>query len=333
MRNPPDPNLDTVEAIYLAPDGSGSVGLWGFIDPSTKKPCTVRASDGSGRIVAADKRGSNVLVFKFAGISDGATIQAFSGAKPFSEPIPVVRRGSGNIVAENKRILQGGGAREVCQIGGQPVKVLPMSKGFGNYMHAPQMAEVNGLAVHITAGYGSLELLRSILESRSVSSHFGIDREGRIAQYVAASYQSQAQGPGNPNWISVEMVGAQVKGPAFEPMTAKQIVTLRNLWQWVYMTFPRPSWNVASPYTGLKALGYRLENHFQRLAMEFEDRGYAKPGSKSIVECDGSTGLSCHYWLDTRIKPCPGAAMMSQLPEVLGYDRVRIKGDEAFVPG
>ena len=67
------------------------------------------------------------------------------------------------------------------------------------------------------------------------------------------------------------------------------------------------------------------------MAKEFEDRGFSKPGAATINECVASCGLSCHYWLATHVKPCPGAAIMGELPQVLGLERVRVAGDEDFI--
>lgn len=329
IRAIPDPDLDALEVLYLSPEGTGRVGLWGFVDTSSNTVCTIRVSDGSGTVRSAEKRGSRVLVFDLSRVNDGATIQAFSGGRPFSEKIPVVRRGSAALGTENSTILRGGDAKNVCQIGGKPVKVLPLATGFGNFKHFPQMSAVHGLAVHITTGGSeSLESLKTSFET-GASTHFAIDREGRIAQYIAASFQSQGHGEGNTNWLGVEIVGKAVRAQA-QTMTDKQLTTLRSLWTWVYITFPLPPWSLAAPYTGTKQVG-TIAKHYQNMAQEFESRGYSKPGGTTINECVASCGLSCHYWVASHVKPCPGAGIMSQLPQVLGWEQVRITGDEAFM--
>ena len=54
--------------------------------------------------------------------------------------------------------------------------------------------------------------------------------------------------------------------------------------------------------------------------------------SDSIAACIDSYGLSCHYWLDTAVKPCPGVGIMGQLPQVLGQpDRVAVAGDGKYI--
>jgi hypothetical protein len=329
MRTVPDPGLDSLDVLYLSPDGTGRVGLWGFVDASTKTVCTVRVSDGSGKVRSAEKRGTNVLAFDLSGVSDGAKIQAFAGSKPFTEPLPVSRRAANTLGAANKKILLSGDPQNVCHIGGRPVRVLPLSKGFGNYVNYPQMSEVRGLAVHITTGgKETLEGLHASFE-RGASTHFAIDRSGRVAQYIAASYQSQGHGEGNANWLGVEIVG-KATGVKCEAMTDEQLMMLRYLWRWVYVYFPRPTWTLATPFTGTKRLGNAIEKHFQNMAREFADRGYSSPGASTINQCVASAGLSCHYWVASHAKPCPGAAIMGQLPQVLGWERVRIPGDEAF---
>ena len=330
IRAVPDPDVDELEVFYVSSSGVGRIGLWGFLDTSTNTVCTLKVSDGSGKVKAAEKKGTRVLVFDVSGVNDGATIQAYSGNKPFTEPIKVVRRSSGTIGADNVEILNGGDSRNVCQIGGKPVRVIPLTKGFGNYQHFPQMSAIHGLAVHITTGGNeSLEGLKVGFEAGK-STHFAIDREGRIAQYIAASYQSQGHGEGNSNWMGVEIVGKATGDGKAQTMTDKQLATLRNLYNWVYVTFPQPTWTIASPFTGSKQVG-KIAKHYQNMAQEFEDRGYSKPGSDTINGCVASNGLSCHYWVASHVKPCPGAGIMGQMPEVLGWDRVRIAGDEAFL--
>ncbi len=329
IRAVPDPDLDALEVLYLSPEGMGRIGLWGFLDTATNTVCTVKVSDGSGKVKAAEKKGTRVLVFDLSGVNDGTTIQAYSGNRPFTAKLPVVRRGSAALGAENSKILKGGDAQNVCQIGGKPVKILPLAKGFGNFKHFPQMSAVHGLAVHITTGGNeSLEGLKASFEN-GASTHFAIDREGRIAQYIAASFQSQGHGEGNTNWFGVEIVGKAV-GAKAQTMTDKQLVTLRELWHWVYLAFPKPTWNLAAPYTGTKQVG-TIAKHYQNMAQEFESRGYSKPGGATINECIASTGISCHYWVASHVKPCPGAGIMSQLPQILGWSQLRITGDEAFM--
>ena len=58
IRAVPDPELDSLEVLYLAPDGSGRVGLWGYVDTSSNTVCTVKVTDGSGSVRAAEKRGT-----------------------------------------------------------------------------------------------------------------------------------------------------------------------------------------------------------------------------------------------------------------------------------
>ena len=264
-----------------------------------------------------------------AGVNNGTTIQAFSGNRPFTQPIPVICRGSRSLGGENKQLLLSNDKNEVCHIGGKPIEVIPLTTGFGNYLHFPQMSQIHGLALHITTGGNeTLQSLKTGFEGGH-STHFAVDRQGRIAQYIAASFQSQGQGEGNSNWLGVEIVGKAV-GIKAQPMTDKQLETLSNLWNWVYSTFSRPTWNLAAPYTGDKKLGV-ITKHYQNMAREFESLGYSKPGAATINECVASCGLSCHYWVASHVKPCPGAAIMSQMPEILGYSRVRLAGDESFI--
>jgi hypothetical protein len=327
----PDPDMDALEVLYVDANGYGRVGLWGFIDTSTGQRCTVKVVKGSGKATPAELKGSQVLAFDVSGLKEGDEIQAFSGSRPFTTVLPVKRRGSGTLEQQNAALLKSGDPLQVCYLDGAPVRVLPLTTGFGGFKHIQQMSSVNGLAVHITAGGGTLEGLKTTFETRKASTHWGIDRDGKIAQYVATSFMANAQGPGNENFLSVEMFGtASQDGQSCQEMTQSQLATLRKLYQWVYSNFSYPSWNLATVYTGRKAIG-NVAAIYEAYAKAFLDKGCSSAGSGDITTCINSTGLSCHYWLDTYPKTCPGAGIMGQLPEVLGWQRVRVAGDAAFI--
>ena len=88
------------------------------------------------------------------------------------------------------------------------------------------------------------------------STHFAIDRAGGIAQYIAASFQSQGQGDGNPNWLGVEIVG-EGGGMKAQAMTEPQLTTLRELWKWVFSTFPAPDVELSGTLHGDKTGRHR----------------------------------------------------------------------------
>ena len=154
-------------------------------DTATNTVCDVRVSDGSGSVRPAEKKGTRALVFDLAGVNDGTTIQAFAGSRPFTEPLSVARRSFGALGAENNRLLSGGDSWNVCQIAGHPVKVLPLSKGFGNYQPFPQMSAIHGLAVHInTGGNESLEFLKTSFEGGK-STHFACEKGNSGLDFTA----------------------------------------------------------------------------------------------------------------------------------------------------
>ncbi|MFO1328892.1 MAG: peptidoglycan recognition family protein [Rubrivivax sp.] len=326
----PDPDLDALSDLYVDAAGNGRVGLWGYIDTSTGKACDLRVVSGSGRVAAAGKLGGAVMAFSLAGVSDGAQIQAFSGARPFTAPLTVRRGEGGSLADQNATRLASGDPLHVAQIDGRPVRTIPLTRGFGGYQVIHQLAEVNGLAVHITGGLLSLQGAKNTAESSGASAHFTIDREGNIAQYVALTLMANAQGPGNRNYISVEMVGQGTNDGACQLMSTKQIATLSKLWEFVYVNYPNPPWSLATVYGGDKsALTSPTVGRVSRaMAEELVSLGRAPASAATVNECIASRGLSCHFWLDMAKKPCPGVGIMGQLPQVLGYDEVRVAGDE-----
>lgn len=326
---PPDPDLDALTEIYVDRAGNGRVGLWGYIDSATGKACEVRVVSGSGKVSATGKVGERTLGFGLAGISEGAQIQAFSGTLPFTAPLPVRRSEAGTLADQNASRLVSGNPVHVAHIDGRPVKTLALTKGFGGFQAIHQLADVNGLAVHITGGLLSLQGAKSTAESSGASAHFTIDREGNIAQYVALTLMANAQGPGNKNYISVEMVGKATNTGACQLMSTKQLATLTKLWEFIYLSYPNPPWSLATVYGGDKsALTSPLVGRVSKaMAEELVSRGIAPAAANSVNQCIASRGLSCHFWLDMAKKPCPGVGIMGQLPQVLGYDEVRVNGD------
>lgn len=328
----PNPDLDALSELYVDAAGNGRVGLWGYIDTARGKACEVRVVGGKGTVSPGGKLGDRVLTFALAGMGDGAQIQAFSGARPFTAPLTCRRSEGGSLADQNLSRLASGDPAHVAYIDGRPVKTLALTKGFGGFKTINQLAEVNGLAVHITGGLLSLQGAKVTAESSGASAHFTIDREGNIAQYVALTLMANAQGPGNKNYLSVEMVGVGTNTGACQLMSSKQLATLAKLWEFVYVHFPNPPWRLSTVFGGDKsALTSPLVGRVSKaMAEELVAQGAALAAASSVNECIASRGLSCHFWLDMARKPCPGVGIMGQLPQVLGYDEVRVKGDEAL---
>lgn len=326
----PDPDLDALSELAVDAAGNGRVGLWGYIDTSTGKACDVRVVSGRGQVATAGKLGGQVMSFSLAGVADGAQIQAFSGNRPFTAPLTVRRSEGPTLAAVNASRLASGNPQHVAHVDGRPVRTLALSKGFGGYQAIHQMAEVNGLAVHITGGLLSLQGAKTTAESSGASAHFTIDRDGNIAQHVALTLMANAQGPGNKNYISVEMVGKGTNTGACQLMSTRQLATLGKLWEFIYVNFPNPPWQLATVYGGDKSAltSPKVGRVSRAMAAELVSRGRAPAMATSVNECIASRGLSCHFWLDMAKKPCPGVGIMGQLPQVLGYDEVRVAGDE-----
>jgi hypothetical protein len=333
LRGEPDPDLDALEYVYYATGGVARIGLWGYYDIWAKRDCTVKVVSGPGSVKVGGKQGSKTMIFDCTGLSEASVLQAFSGDAPFTAEIKCKHGAASSIADDNEARMKSGDPKETPN--NLPVKLVPLKSGFGNYKHFPYMVSVNGLAVHITAGGGAADSQQNNFQARGVSTHFVIDREGNIAQYVAASYQSQAQGPGNPNFLSVEMVGSQdLKNIQFtQAMTGRQIDTLSWLYYWVYSTFPGPKWQLATMFTGKKAggiLGFGIDGLYKSIAEDFATRYKTSGTADTINACINSTGLSCHWWLDTYLKSCPGIPMFTQLPKILGFEPYKLASLEKY---
>jgi len=256
--------------------------------------------------------------------------------------------------AINADLLFSGDKKQAAQfLSKRAIEYMPLEKAFGG-----PLKSVNGLAVHITAGRGQARDCFDIFTKRNVSTHFVIDRSGNVVQFVAASLEAWAQGPGNPHWLSVELVGYQPDNAIQRTEGIKpgpQLDALRDLWGWVRDAFPHVKEGLAIPYVGQKhmlewvgkqsfvkkdeagkpifggVLGMGLDQHYKALADAFVARGDAPTTSDNLRVCIDSLGLSCHWWLDYYPKSCPGAPIMSQMPEVLGKSAVVLPGAEKYL--
>jgi hypothetical protein len=322
---------DDVDFLYAAANGTARLGLWGYKDGDTV--LTVRVVAGPGTATPNETRGSAVQVWAFSGLTAASRIQAFSGIRPFTGVLEVRLAAGGSTLADqNKALLSGSDPAERVFIGGVPVTAVALEKGIGDYANAPKMGTVRGLAVHITGGLGAANAWKQVFEGRGVSAHFVIGRSGDIAQYVAASIKAQAEGPGNGHFLSVEMVGFGNNSGACQEMTEAQLSKLRELWAWVRGQYPSVPNRLAWAYSGTaKPLSTKLTPLYREMAKSLSAANYCNGDSDSISACIDSGGLSCHYWLDNAAKPCPGIGIIGQLPQVVGYPRVRVAGDAEFI--
>jgi len=329
--NVPSPE-DDIDAVDASPDGSAMVGLWGMMDGAIE--CEVKVVSGPGVATKKDKRGSAVRVWALQKLTAQSKLQAFSGVRPFTEVLPVrITPASASLAEQNKALLEGGNPEERAVIDGAAVPIVPLSKGIGDYRHAPKMERVRGLAVHITAGMTAADGYKETFESRDASTHFVIGRDGKIVQYVATSIRAQAQGPGNGHFLSVEMVGGASNSGACQAMTETQLRSLRSLWAWVRERHPGVPNKIARTYSGTDkdSISPKLASLYRDLALQLAATTFCAGHSPSIAACIDSWGLSCHYWLDNALKPCPGIAIMGQLSQVVGQPRMRVDGDEKFI--
>lgn len=62
------------------------------------------------------------------------------------------------------------------------------------------------LVLHTTEGVGTLSTLHGVFENEEASSHYGIDADGNIAQYVLDKYKAWTQCNYNPVCLSAEQI-------------------------------------------------------------------------------------------------------------------------------
>ena len=329
QHNPPSPE-DDIDILFADSAGNAQAGLWGFMDGSTA--CTAKVT-GPGTATPGVKHGMTTQVWSFKGLTAASRIQGFSGTRPFTGVLEVHLGAAGAALGgQNKAMLAGSDPDERAVIAGEFVPTVPLESAIGDYRHAPKMGTVRGLAVHITAGAGAANSLKQTFEDRGASTHFVIDRSGSIAQYVAASIRAQAQGPGNGHFLSVEMVGLGANNGACQMMTLAQLATLRSLWSWVRLRHPGVPNKLARAFAGKKGIGTALAEIYEKMAYAVAGSPFGSDVSDTIGTCIDSYGLSCHYWLDNAVKPCPGIGIMGQLPQVLGHpDRIAVDGDAKYI--
>lgn len=327
---------DDIEFIYADPSGTAKVGLWGIKDGATE--ATVQVVSGPGVATPAELRGTRVRVWSFTGLSVASRVQAFFGNRPCTGALEVRISGPGASVGDqNKALLAGSDIAERASIGGALVTAVPLEKSIGVNPSSPKMGTVRGLAVHLTGDSGAANSLKAFWERKGTSAHFAIGRSGDIFQYIAASIRSQAQGVGNTHFLSVELVGVSHPDGACQEMSASQMTTLRQLWNWVRSQHPVPN-QMARAYSGMgKPLSTILTPLFRDMAKALSALPLSSGDSTSIQDCVESRGLSCHYWLDTGgadlkgVRPCPGLGVIGQLPQIIGSPRVRVNGDADFI--
>jgi len=65
-----------------------------------------------------------------------------------------------------------------------------------------------GIIHHATGGCGSLNDLNNILINKQVSVHFGIDRDGGVAQYMSLERTARHAEEGDANWFALEHIAS-----------------------------------------------------------------------------------------------------------------------------
>lgn len=90
-----------------------------------------------------------------------------------------------------------------------------------NHFSSREGGRIHLLVLHTTEGSGTLDGLRKIFEGEEASSHYGVDADGKIAQYVRDSDKAWTQCNYNPVSLSLEQI-------AFAAFTTREWFTERH---------------------------------------------------------------------------------------------------------
>jgi hypothetical protein len=133
-------------------------------------------------------------------------------------------------------------------------------------------------------------------EAAGKCSHFYVDKDGNVEQYIDTIYTSNADYQGNRSSISIETWdGNRFGTDAYAnatPWTGSQVEALAKLIKWICATHDIPVRLMGSSFPGERGVGYH------RLGIP----GAAPPGAE--------------HW-STVSKVCPGDARIAQIPFLL----------------
>ena len=135
-------------------------------------------------------------------------------------------------------------------------------------------------------------------------AHFGIEKDGRIEQFVDTQYICWGAGRANVHAIHVENVGYPN-----ERLSVSQVVMLGNILAWANRTH-----------------GVALELNYP-LAFSSDSPNVAPISSDWYKPLDSGLGFHAQYGGHPQ---CPGLGIVSQLPEVLKVAKDIVSGAQAY---
>jgi N-acetylmuramoyl-L-alanine amidase-like protein len=330
-------NWDTKQAVstlYVikGQENRAIIGLYGgYVDGNWLDVWQTSRSGSKARLAEETSKrvGYTYQAFKLEAVSEGDVITATrADGGLFAEPVTVVIvPGSNNAVA-----LHSGDPWNVFNDADYTLEhKAPQVFALEHSWRSQRMGFIHGLAVHTTAGLNNyLQDYRKFWDDKGTSAHFVINRSGQIAQYVALSYQAWAQGPGNPFWISVEIVNAPDHFGKGAPMLEPQLKATALLFNWLSKRYGFPL-VLAAPYLDAQKNLGNVYTDYQALAQGLSDAN-RDCGSTTPTGCIFSRGLSCHQWLQPNVKPCPGYEIIDQLPEIVRRSGGSASDREVFAP-
>lgn len=199
----------------------------------------------------------------------------------------------------------------------------PMTR-LANKCYGNPLPEINGLAVHCTAGPGTSaayglanNICVNTWNNNGASAHFAIAADGTVIQFVPASFSAFAQGsPANEHWLSVEIDNPGTDPPNGVKAKDRQIEAAQKLFAWVCRTFSiRPQ--VAAGHLCEARLHTPAARAYDELTTQICAYGSLKSQFSTDEKlAQTSRGLSCHRWLQPYVKACPGYGILSQLSEI-----------------
>ena len=160
-----------------------------------------------------------------------------------------------------------------------------------------------GLVIHVASGFYEGTISWQKNPDANVSSHFVIDRDGKLAQVVETDDTAWTQGSGNPYWMSVECAGFGVDDPMHDDYPG---------WEWLT---PQQIEGIAQLLVrGHREYGWPLE-----LAGSPDGRGL------------GYHSMGAENGEDWGHSQCPGESIKSQLPEILARAKEIALGDQGRI--
>jgi N-acetylmuramoyl-L-alanine amidase len=195
------------------------------------------------------------------------------------------------------------------------------------------LTDIFGLSIHTVDSvapnpkFGDVfdSMLGTWAKSGYVSAHFGIDKDGNLAQFVSQSRIAFAQGdPGDRNWISVEVFTGKLNVATCQTDTLEdaQIETLQVLMNWLNESYNVPI-EIGTAYIGQDKVGIGPSNVNDYVSVGkaiAAQRPNTRKAVSDLASASQTRGISCHYWLGPKshVKACPGLSILTQLPRIVG---------------